>query len=408
MTARTYCMASAKGGSGKTILTATFGAFLAKLGKKVLLIDTDAGTNGLTLLFFKEVMLQSEIAYSKKGKPFGIFDSDGMKRMPEIVTLNNGVDLIPASYNFINTGDVPPGIFKMSLSITLSHLKVKYDYIFIDAQSGSDEVACYSMSKEVSDEVIIVSEYDPMSAAGVERLKGLLREDLTYVRTWVLLNKMLPDFVQSFSDFLEVAKYLNPIPWDAEVVKAYARRKLAIDFENGNEHTLAIMQTLKTLMGDNIAIEIDKWTSDRAASIKQPIENQYLDIEKELETLIQERYTILKRSQKRKMYRVMSITTIITTIITGGFFFLNQYFLKNEMTSFYDKGTLFLIPAVLMSILVVLIEFIFKPILKTPESEIEQTRLQRREKILEEKLRKLEMLKSADLESLIKSRRENN
>ncbi len=93
------------------------------------------------------------------------------------------------------------------------------------------------MKRGISDEVIIVSEYDPVSAAGVERLKGLLREDLTIDRTWILLNKLLPDFVQSFTDFLEVVKYPNPIPWDAEVVKAYARRKLALDLNYGNNHT---------------------------------------------------------------------------------------------------------------------------------------------------------------------------
>jgi hypothetical protein len=38
---------------------------------------------------------------------------------------------------------------------------------------------------------------DPVSAAGVERLKDLARDDFTYERTWILLNKILPEFVKS-------------------------------------------------------------------------------------------------------------------------------------------------------------------------------------------------------------------
>ena len=51
MSANVICFASAKGGAGKTVVTATVGTFLAALGKRVLIIDTDAATNGLTLFY---------------------------------------------------------------------------------------------------------------------------------------------------------------------------------------------------------------------------------------------------------------------------------------------------------------------------------------------------------------------
>ncbi len=46
---------SGKGGSGKTVTSSAIGQFLAGLGFKVLLVDTDASTNGLTLFFLTEV-----------------------------------------------------------------------------------------------------------------------------------------------------------------------------------------------------------------------------------------------------------------------------------------------------------------------------------------------------------------
>src|ERR1700734_2983203 len=56
---------------------------------------------------------------------------------------------------------------------TIEHAQNDYDYILLDAQAGSDHYAAVAMSKRVSDVVVLVAEYDPMSAAGIERLKGL-------------------------------------------------------------------------------------------------------------------------------------------------------------------------------------------------------------------------------------------
>ena len=96
--------------------------------------------------------------------------------------------------------------------------------IFIlDAQVGTD---IYSqIAIENADEIVIVSEYNPISAEGVERLKRLFSEYLQYENTWVLFNKILPEFSKSLGDFLSVVQYLSPIPWDAEVVRACASVK---------------------------------------------------------------------------------------------------------------------------------------------------------------------------------------
>src|SRR5204863_10114960 len=98
------CMASAKGGSGKSILTATFAEFLFALGKKVLIVDIDSSTNGLTLLYLKEVMLQYEHALSEGRKATGAYEiinpTSGGKL--ERVFLENGIHLIPATYSFMN------------------------------------------------------------------------------------------------------------------------------------------------------------------------------------------------------------------------------------------------------------------------------------------------------------------
>jgi MinD-like ATPase involved in chromosome partitioning or flagellar assembly len=188
----------------------------------------------------------------------------------------------------MNTEVYQPEQLLSRLVRTLENRKADFDFILLDAQAGSDFCAGVAMRKGISDVVVLVAEYDPMSAAGVERLKGLFRDDLTYARTWILLNKVLPEFAKNFSDFLEVARYLSPIPWDADVVRAYARRRLALDTENGNSFTIAVMQTVRGLLGDEIEKDVKAWTQNRAEAIRQPIAVQFSDLERELGAILDE------------------------------------------------------------------------------------------------------------------------
>jgi cellulose biosynthesis protein BcsQ len=323
---KVFTMASAKGGSGKTLLTASFATFLSALNKKVLIIDSDSTTNGLTLMYLKEVLIEKEITHSKSKTPSGLFDfKDGALSRMTKVNLNNGVSLIPATFRFDNLKDNFREIHREYVTHRLSNLilqaRSEYDFVFIDAQAGSDHFAEIAISRNISDEVIIVSEYDPLSAAGVERLKGIFREDLTYNRTWYLLNKMIPEFIQSFSDFLEIAKYLNPIPWDSDVVKAYARRKLPIDLENGNEFTIAIIQTLKTLLGDEMSIEIETWKKEKESIFKEPITKHY--------HYLQEKLREIEYNDRRKKYLknlTFTLTVIVSVVIISTiYFYLEQF-----------------------------------------------------------------------------------
>jgi cellulose biosynthesis protein BcsQ len=267
MTARVVALASAKGGSGKTVIAATLGSFLAALGYRVALIDTDAATNGLSLFYLKKI-----VAANPEGAT-GLFELDG-EGAGGFIELDNNLYLLPATYGFKNTETVPIEHFKRSLHAIIAAARQEFDFIILDSQAGSDHFAEVSISPSVSDQVVIVSEYDPSSAAGVERLKALFPASLTYIRTWVLLNKMLPEFVRSFSDFLEVARYASPVPWTADVVRAYARRSLALDMKRGNDYTFAIMQAAKSLFGDVIEDRLSEWLTQHARTVKEPIASE--------------------------------------------------------------------------------------------------------------------------------------
>lgn len=414
MQAKIICMASAKGGSGKTSLTATFGTFLSKLGKKILLIDADSATTGLTLLYIKEVRVKAELVHSKSLFPTGL--NEALTTITEtecdIVELSQYLHLIPASFNMLGK---QPFISEKTSTIfneLLSRYRESYDFILIDAQAGADDMSQVAMSRKVSDEVVIVTEYDPMSAAGVERLKALLREDLTYDRTWILLNKILPEFAKSIGDFLEVAKYLTPIPWDAEVVRAYSRRGLAINTDTGIEHTLSIIQVLKVLCGDSIKDELEIWIKSRAAAIRQPIEEQYLDAEKEMGYLLLNRHDLQLVSRKNKLLsRLASVVMYALLFIIVIYVIPDHYFQFASAENYIDfllANKLFFI-ALLGIIIITFITFI--PLLESYifelfqsssiQTKIDGERFDRQIQIVRDKLNHLELMRKLEPEKLI-------
>ena len=224
------------------------------------MVDVDNATHGLTLLHLNEVNRHMEVTTDDGATPVGLFDGQTFSHERDVVTLPNQVGLVPATFDFRIDAAPPDFDLQDALRAVIAFARSSdYGYVFLDAQAGADSYSRIAMSKNICDKVIIVTEYDPLSAAGVERLKAIMQDDLGYARTWVLVNKMLPDFADSYSDFLEVVRYLSPIPWDADVVRAYAKRSLPLELNYGNSFTLAVMQTLKRLLGSELAGRIDAW-----------------------------------------------------------------------------------------------------------------------------------------------------
>lgn len=397
MKAKVFCFASAKGGSGKTIITANIAAFLSNIGKKCLIIDCDAATHGMTLLYLAEV--SNESGRRSKGL-FDIAESESSMDVirESVVSLKNGVNLLPATYVFQANFDPEEKFDESMLSHIVSSLREDYDYILLDAQAGSDKYSRLAMSKGVSDEVVIVSEYDPLSAAGIERLKQVAGDDLDYTRTWVLLNKMLPEFVDKFSEFLSVTKYLPPIPWNADVVRAYAGRKLALDVDKGNVYTLAVMRAIKALLGEEIVDQIDTWSEERTFAIKEPIERQYQNAEKELTFAIKSMQRLEFSKQRRKLLRTYVIVLPLILI---------PYFLFKivDMSKYLDFLGKFDTLALVISGMVLSLPLIRQLSARIFDSieTTESIRYKRRIEVLEDQLKQLEALKSADLETIIKN-----
>lgn len=494
MISKVICFASAKGGSGKTIISATLAKLLTGLGKKVLIVDMDAATNGLSLFYLEELvnarldekdvylfswndvlrndskrLLSSlrddldigwvenaEIRKSYGGKtilisndnnsakimidankekatlkisdgrihdlkvknengklnlygktpPRGIFEAkEGKLATP--FKIDESTDMIPATYIMKQTEGASQENFRRSISETVSAFRDKYDYIILDAQAGSDIYA--KIAIENADKIVIVSEYDPISAEGVDRLRHLFPEALSYDKTWILFNKVLPEFSKSLGDFLSVGRYLSPIPWDAEVVRAFARRKSAIDMERSNDYTLAIMRTAYALLGDEIGEEINRWKQDKEESIREPARSQLETIEEEMlhtdEARIETQYQLRDLQQRPKVFATYIAVGIISTVIMISLLFLmSDSYMGYFYIETFQRLSIAIIPLLIGIVLVYSFMIERHSREKRKKLEGQANALALRLEDLKDRRQKKRVLVESDIETLLEKR----
>jgi septum site-determining protein MinD len=418
--AEIICMASSKGGSGKTTITATLGTFLARSGRKVLLIDCDEGTHGLTLMYLDEVNAHRK---NSETVPLGTFDISSNVDLDDIaasaVKIEENLSLFPARHVFSDKETIPSWKeFMQTLQVIINYHRDDFDFIFLDAQAGISPASKAAMSPESSDQVILASEYDPMSNAGIERLKARLPDELDVGRTWILLNKLLPEFVAKFSEFLSVARYLPPIPWTADVVRAYSRRQLALNFESGNQFTLAALSVLRELLDRSDRELLDEWIELQTQRLREPVEEQIEDGErmlaqmrkladKELETNTNVPAFVL--GQFGAIFSVIfSVVAAILAVSISFFDLTNNKLLINLLTSNSEFMTIFGAAG-----LVALLSFLMQAWRELLEEgrELSKKKIAKRYGELDELKRRLDELKSlrsAGFEDLINKKAKNS
>ncbi len=272
------CFVSPKGGSGKTVVCAGLASILSSLGFKVLMIDADEATSGMTMLY-----LRSVLARKRQGDyPSSLYDvgKDGLSRSAELTHLGDLLDLAPAAYATAVMKNDAIGVASDRLSATIANARKRYDYVLIDAEAGGDPRAIMALNH--ADEVVVVSEWDPISAQGTVRLQQALPDLLAPEKTWILYNKVLPEFIGAIGDsFLEVVRYLSPVPWDADVVRSLMRSELAVNLEAPNTHTLALMRTIDAVFpGARPAVEA--WRGELRDKNHSEIASQIGSIEKKI------------------------------------------------------------------------------------------------------------------------------
>lgn len=205
---------SGKGGVGKSTVSLLTGAALAKRGKKVLLIEMDAGLGGLDIMFGVEDKSVFDLADVLEGR------CEPIKAILEC-PYQRGLSLLGAPR------DPSCELKKKPLTILCKGLTHYYDNILIDAPAG---LSCgFTVGADICSRGLVVVTPDPVAVRDGRAMSDLLdRENLVSQR--LIINRVGAKFLKQklFSDLDEVidlvgVQLLGVIPEDPELAVRTAK-----------------------------------------------------------------------------------------------------------------------------------------------------------------------------------------
>ena len=163
MSLKIITLANHKGGVSKTTSTASIGACMARMGKKVLLIDLDGQAN-LTLYFIPD---EDEIDTS-------IFDSLVSGVSLPVKHIRENLDLVPSSLEMASAEIALTNLLarEQLLSRLLEPVKQNYDYILIDCPPSLGIVTTNAFL--AADEIIVPMTPELLPLKGMRMLDAFV------------------------------------------------------------------------------------------------------------------------------------------------------------------------------------------------------------------------------------------
>ena len=223
-----------KGGVGKTTTSVNLGAFLAHLGKQVLLVDLDPQANASSGLGIEHNKLE-----------FGIYEAlIGQKNIFEVIrrTLQKGYSVAPATVGLAGAGIelVSMDNREFRLAELLDQVKNDYDYIIVD---GPPSLGLLTINSLVAaDEILIPTQSEYYALEGLGQLLStinLIQENLkpelkimgTVITMFDKRNKLSTSVMEELKKYFPGRVFETVIPRSVRLAEApsYGRSILQYD-----------------------------------------------------------------------------------------------------------------------------------------------------------------------------------
>ncbi len=201
---------SGKGGVGKTTTTANVGTGLAKLNKKVVLIDTDIGLRNLDVVLGLENRIVYNLVDVVEGncriKQALIKD----KRYPNLY-------LLPSAQTRDKSSVTPEQMKKLA-----NELRDEFDYILMDCPAGIEQG--FKNAIAGADSALVVTTPEVSAVRDADRIIGLLEAN-EMKKTHLIVNRLRTDMVKrgdmmSAADVVEIlaVELIGIVPDDENIV----------------------------------------------------------------------------------------------------------------------------------------------------------------------------------------------
>ena len=154
MNAQCIMVCSGKGGTGKSTVSVLLGACLARLGRKVLLVELDSGLRSVDII----AGVYGRTVYDIEDVLCG--RCEGAKAVVPS-PLYPGLSVISAPYEGGAVEAAPLGRLLVALDKAIETLKKNFDYVILDTAAGMG--APFTAAATVADKALLVLTPDPVA-----------------------------------------------------------------------------------------------------------------------------------------------------------------------------------------------------------------------------------------------------
>ena len=222
-------IASRKGGNAKSTTAQNLGAGLAKLGRRVLLIDLDSQGNLTTATGAKSTITSADVL---TGTPA----ADAIQHLDDL-------DIIPASEEL---AAIEKDLTPRKLAEALEPVRSNYDYIFID--TGAAITAALINALMASTGVIIPVQCDVSSAQGVQQIYGTIQTVQKRNKALQIKGLLITRYKKQTTLHKEIAAQMEAIA--AKIgTKVYTPIRECTDLQNATARQLDIFTFKRTSNG---------------------------------------------------------------------------------------------------------------------------------------------------------------
>lgn len=241
---RIITITSGKGGVGKTTIVANLGTALARLGKKVALIDADFGLRNLDLL----LGLENRVVYTILEVIAGECSIEKAlvkdKRQP-------GLALLPAAQNRNKEAVSPEQVKEIVSKITPN-----FDYLIVDCPAGIE--LGFRNAIAAAKEAIIVTTPEMAAVRDADRVIGLLEAE-GIKKISLIVNRLRAEMVQldkmiSVEDIIDllVIPLIGIVPDDERVIVSTNRGEPIVLEDRPSLPGMALRNIARRLEGEEV------------------------------------------------------------------------------------------------------------------------------------------------------------
>ncbi|MCK5416582.1 ParA family protein [Candidatus Parcubacteria bacterium] len=253
-------MVNQKGGVGKTTTTINLGAYLANLGKQVLIVDIDPQANAT-----------SGIGINQSNLEYGLYEALlGQKSIFDVIkrTMYDGLKIAPSTADLAGAGIELVGMEnrEFRLQKILNEVRDEYDYIIIDGPPSLGLLTVNSLT--AADEILIPIQSEYYALEGLSQLldtisliQDNLKPDLKIMGAVITMfdkrNKLSSQVMNELKEHFPHNLFKTIIPRSVRLAEAPSHGKSILHYDPKSKGGVAYENLAKEVAGIHANVKND-------------------------------------------------------------------------------------------------------------------------------------------------------